>query len=116
YNLMRTSDALPKQFQSFYEVTKDKKWLSISDKMLSSLETISSQTETGLIPDFIWVDQSGVRNVKPHTISSQFDSTYSYNACRLPYNLTQVTMKRVRESSVSYWISSAQKNIFLIII
>ena len=24
---------LPKQFQSFYEVTKDKKWLSISDKM-----------------------------------------------------------------------------------
>ena len=43
----------------FYEVTKDKKWLSISDKMLSSLETISSQTETGLIPDFIWVDQSG---------------------------------------------------------
>ena len=25
YNLMRTSDALPKQFQSFYEVTKDKK-------------------------------------------------------------------------------------------
>ena len=89
YNLMRTSDALPKQFQSFYEVTKDKKWLSISDKMLSSLETISSQTETGLIPDFIWVDQSGVRNVKPHTISSQFDSTYSYNACRLPYHLAQ---------------------------
>ena len=113
YNLMRTSDALPKQFQSFYEVTKDKKWLSISDKMLSSLETISSQTETGLIPDFIWVDQSGVRNVKPHTISSQFDSTYSYNACRLPYNLTQSNdekSQRVLSKLLDFFMT--QKNIF----
>ena len=89
------------------KLLKIKKWLSISDKMLSSLETISSQTETGLIPDFIWVDQSGVRNVKPHTISSQFDSTYSYNACRLPYILHKDNdEKSQEESSVSYWISS----------
>ena len=66
--------------------------------MLSSLETISSKTKTGLIPDFIWVDESGARVVKPYTISNQFDSTYSYNACRLPYNLTQSNDEKESES------------------
>ena len=58
---MRTSDTLPAQFQIFYEVTKDSKWLDIKEKMLQQLQTISSQTKTGLLPDFIWVDEQGTR-------------------------------------------------------
>lgn len=113
YNLMRTSDTVPKQFQAFYEVTKDKKWLDINNKMLSSLETISSKTKTGLIPDFIWVDESGARVVKPYTISNQFDSTYSYNACRLPYNLTQSNdekSQKVLNKMLDFFMT--QKNVF----
>ena len=89
YHLMRTSDTLPAQFQIFYEVTKDSKWLDIKEKMLQQLQTISSQTKTGLLPDFIWVDEQGTRVADPKTIESKYDGAYSYNACRLPYNLVQ---------------------------
>ena len=89
YHLMRTSDTLPAQFQIFYEVTKDSKWLDIKEKMLQQLQTISSQTKTGLLPDFIWVDEQGTRVADPKTIESKYDGAYSYNACRLPYNLIQ---------------------------
>ena len=89
YHLMRTSDTLPVQFQIFYEVTKDSKWLDIKEKMLQQLQTISSQTKTGLLPDFIWVDEQGTRVADPKTIESKYDGAYSYNACRLPYHLSQ---------------------------
>ena len=42
---MRTSDTLPAQFQVFYEVTQDPKWLDIKEKMLKQLDTISSAIE-----------------------------------------------------------------------
>ena len=89
YYLMRTSDALPHYFQVFYNLTGDKQWLDIKDKMLGQLEQISSQSETGLLPDFIWVEKSGARVAKANTIESQYDGAYSYNACRLPYHLSQ---------------------------
>ena len=50
---------------------------------------ISSQSETGLLPDFIWAEKSGARLVDANTIESQYDGAYSYNACRLPYHLSQ---------------------------
>lgn len=89
YYLMRTSDTLPHYFQVFYNLTGDKQWLDIKDKMLGQLEQISSQSETGLLPDFIWVEKSGARVADANTIESQYDGAYSYNACRLPYHLAQ---------------------------
>ena len=89
YYLMRTSDTLPHYFQTFYELTGNDQWLSIKDKMLEQLDQISSQSETGLLPDFIWVDETGARVADPDTIESEYDGFYSYNACRLPYNLAQ---------------------------
>ena len=89
YYLMRTSDTLPHYFQVFYNLTGDKQWLDIKDKMLGQLEQISSQSETGLLPDFIWVEKSGARVAEANTIESQYDGAYSYNACRLPYHLSQ---------------------------
>lgn len=86
---MRTSDTLPHYFQVFYNLTGDKQWLDIKDKMLGQLEQISSQSETGLLPDFIWVEKSGARVADANTIESQYDGAYSYNACRLPYHLAQ---------------------------
>ncbi|MFQ9597070.1 MAG: hypothetical protein ACLRZG_02470 [Streptococcus sp.] len=61
-----------------------------SKKRCSNSKTISSQTKTtGLLPDFIWVDEQGTRVADPKTIESKYDGAYSYNACRLPYNLVQ---------------------------
>ena len=101
YHLMRTSDTLPAQFQVFYEVTQDPKWLDIKEKMLKQLDTISSQSNTGLLPDFIWVEEQGTRVADPNTIESKYDGSYSYNACRLPYNLVQskdpVSQKMVKK-------------------
>lgn len=89
YYLMRTSDTLPHYFQVFYNLTGDKQWLDIKDKMLGQLEQISSHSDTGLLPDFIWAEKSGARLVDANTIESQYDGAYSYNACRLPYHLSQ---------------------------
>ena len=86
---MRTSDTLPQQFQAFYELTKDKQWLTIRDNMLSKLEAISADNKTGLIPDFIWVEGDKIRAADADTVESANDGYYSYNACRLPYNLAQ---------------------------
>ncbi|MEX2784145.1 glycosyl hydrolase family 8 [Streptococcus sp. H49] len=89
HNLVRTSDILPAQFQAFYDLTGNQDWLTIKDSMLSKLETVSRQYETGLIPDFIWVDGDSVSPAAPNDISTENDGDYSYNACRLPYNLAQ---------------------------
>ena len=89
YYLMRTSDTLPHYFQSFYDLTGNKQWLDVKDKMLGQLEQISSHSDTGLLPDFIWAEKSGAHLVDANTIESQYDGAYSYNACRLPYHLSQ---------------------------
>lgn len=89
YHLMRTSDTLPQYFQEFYNATGNERWLDIKNKMLQSLVQISSQSETGLLPDFIWVEETGARVANPDTIESKYDGAYSYNACRLPYALAQ---------------------------
>lgn len=36
YYLMRTSDTLPHYFQSFYDLTGNKQWLDVKDKMLGA--------------------------------------------------------------------------------
>ena len=89
HNLMRTSDVMPQQFEEFYQLTGDENWLQLKDSMLDKLLLISQQYQTGLVPDFIWVDQDSVRAVEPNTVSTEYDGTYSYNACRVPYHLAQ---------------------------
>lgn len=87
YNLMRTSDTLPQQFEAFYELTQNQQWLAIKDRMLDKLIQVSDESKTGLLPDFIWVDGDQVRVAEANTVESENDGFYSYNACRLPYNL-----------------------------
>ncbi len=95
--LMRTSDVVPAQFQAFYDLTGDKTWLDVNDKMLTALEKMSNQTKTGLVPDFMWVNADGsVSAAKAGTISSSYDDDYYYNACRVPYNLAQSQDKRAQ--------------------
>ena len=113
YHLMRTSDALPSFFQSFYELTGNERWLSIKEKMLAQLDAISSQSKTGLLPDFMWVDEQGARVADPDTIESKYDGAYSYNACRLPYNLAQSqdkTSQKLVKKMLDFFMK--QRNIY----
>ena len=113
YHLMRTSDTLPSFFQSFYELTGNEQWLSIKEKMLAQLDAISSQTKTGLLPDFMWVDEQGARVADPDTIESKYDGAYSYNACRLPYNLAQSqdkTSQKLGKKMLDFFMK--QRNIY----
>ncbi|MFT8882756.1 MAG: glycosyl hydrolase family 8 [Liquorilactobacillus hordei] len=89
-NLLRTSDVLPAQFEEFYHFTGDKVWLSIKDKMLSNLVELSKKHKTGLIPDMAWIKKDGsVISVGKKSHFGKYNRYYYYNACRLPYNLSQ---------------------------
>ncbi len=97
YNMMRTSDVVPQQFDAFYKLTGNKKWLEIKRSMLGYLSKLSAQSKTGLIPDFAWVTKSQVKPVAPNTVASKYDGDYYYNACRVPYNLAQSNDKLSRD-------------------
>ncbi|KRL97143.1 glycosyl hydrolase family 8 [Liquorilactobacillus satsumensis] len=91
-NLLRTSDTLPAQFDEFYRFTDDPTWLTIKKSMLQQLQRLSAQHATGLLPDFAWIKHDGkVVAAKAQSVSVKYrdDGYYSYNACRLPYNLAQ---------------------------
>lgn len=95
YDLVRTSDILPEQFDVFYQFSKDETWKTIKTSMLTSLEKMSRQHKTGLLPDFMWVRESGeIKAAKANLIASKYDGDYYYNACRMPYNLAKSHNKK----------------------
>lgn len=98
YDLVRTSDILPEQFDTFYDFSHDSTWKSIKSSMLASLEKMSNQHNTGLVPDFMWVRESGeIKAAKANLVASAYDGDYYYNACRMPYNLARSHNKKGRK-------------------
>lgn len=89
FNLLRTSDIMPKQFEDFAKVTGDNTWLTLKDSMLHKLSQASEQHSSGLIPDFIWIESNTIRAAKAKEVASKNDGDYYYNACRIPYHLAQ---------------------------
>lgn len=88
-SLMRTSDVMPQQFEEFYQLTQDDIWLQLKDSMLDKLSLMSEQYQTGLVPDFMWVGEDEVKAAEANAVATEFDGTYAYNACRVPYHLAQ---------------------------
>lgn len=108
YNMIRTSDIMPIQFDAFYHTTKDKRWLKVKASMLGYLKQLSDQHDSGLVPDFAWVTKKKVEPVKPNTVASEYDGDYYYNACRVPYNLAQATdknSKAILKKIMNFFIS-----------
>lgn len=102
YNLMRTSDVMPKFFDDFYHETGDKRWILIKNTMLKRLNQLSHQHKSGLVPDFAWVSKNGARPVKANTVATKYDGDFSANACRVPMMLADCdnplakdTLKRI---------------------
>ena len=103
---MRTSDTLPSFFQSFYELTGNEQWLSIKEKMLAQLDAISSKTKTGLLPDFMWVDEQGARVADPDTIESKYDGAYSTMLVVCHTTWLKARTRPVKNWARRCWISS----------
>lgn len=87
YAMIRTSDCLPKLFDTFYEATNDENWQWIHQNMMMYLKQLSDQQKTGLLPDFALINNGEAKPVKSKFVSSKYDGDYYYNACRVPYNL-----------------------------
>ncbi len=41
YNVLRTSDVMPKAFEEFYQATGDRSWLKLKSQMLDYLQQLS---------------------------------------------------------------------------
>lgn len=87
YNLMRTSDVMPTFFEAFHTLSGDARWSTVNNAMLDRMVNLSDQQQTGLLPDFAWVTDTGARPVKGKTVATKFDGDYSSNACRTPMML-----------------------------
>ena len=98
YNLMRTSDTLPAQFQIFYEVTKRFEVVGHQRKDVAATPNDQLPNKTGLLPDFIWVDEQGTRVADPKTIeSSMMEPT------RIMLVAFHITLFKVRTQPVKNW-------------
>jgi len=86
---MRTSDFIPSEFRSFYYPTRNAKWLKIMDSCYNLFNLLQKaySPETGLVPDFIQRINKQYRPAKRHYLESQYDGTYNYNACRVPWRM-----------------------------
>lgn len=89
YNLMRTSDVMPKAFDEFYQATGDNSWLNIKKQMLKYISNLSKQHKTGLVPDFAWISNKGATPAKPNEVATKYDGDFSANACRVPMLLAE---------------------------
>lgn len=98
YNMIRTSDVMPKAFEEFYQATKDKNWLAIKGQMLSYLNQLSTQHKTGLVPDFAWIINGRARAAKANDVASSNDGYYGANACRVPMLLAESNDKQANQT------------------
>lgn len=108
YNMIRTSDVMPVQFDAFYHTTHDKRWLEVKASMLGHLKQLSDQHKSGLVPDFAWVTEDSAKPVGPNTVASKYDGEYYYNACRVPYNLARAEdeeSKAILNKMMDYFLS-----------
>ena len=97
YNVMRTSDVMPKAFEEFYHASGDRSWLTIKKQMLDYLQQISSKHNTGLVPDFALIDNKHVKPAKSNSVATKDDGYYSANACRVPMLLAESNDKEANQ-------------------
>ncbi|WP_152608265.1 glycosyl hydrolase family 8 [Halalkalibacter okhensis] len=97
----RTSDWMLGHLYVFYEETKDARWKKVIESTLDVLTDLQNQSVAGLVPDFVWKKDGIWGPVDPGFLESIHDSSYFYNACRVPWRLTEAYYmtkdKRIKE-------------------
>lgn len=89
HELVRVSDLIPAYYTYFFEITQDERWYLIYNASIKILKQLSRKNESGLLPDFCWVNDDGTLSVaQPNTLESSNDGHYGWNANRTPWRLS----------------------------
>lgn len=107
YNLIRPSDIVPSYFDTFAAFSGDNFWRTLKESSVKTLENLSNQHKTGLLPDFAWVEKDTVTPAKKNQIAGANDGNYGANACRIPWRLASSNDKDVNQ------VLSKMMNFFL---
>ncbi|EPQ29494.1 uncharacterized protein PFL1_02713 [Pseudozyma flocculosa PF-1] len=93
YNATRSSDFILSAFHLFEQFVDDagqkQAWRSVVDAVVGATVSVSSQSETGLVPDFLEYNAQE-RTWKPawgKLLEGEYDGHVSWNACRTPWRL-----------------------------
>lgn len=107
YDLIRPSDIIPSYFDTFASFSGDDFWRTLKASSVRTLEKLSKQHKTGLIPDFAWVENDTVTPAKKDQVAGANDGNYGANACRIPWRLASSNDKKVNQ------VLSKMMNFFL---
>lgn len=107
YNLIRPSDIVPSYFDTFAAFSGDNFWRTLKESSVKTLENLSNQHKTGLLPDFAWVEHNTVTPAEKNQIAGVNDGNYGANACRIPWRLANSNDKDVNQ------VLSKMMNFFL---
>ncbi|WP_195701587.1 glycosyl hydrolase family 8 [Companilactobacillus futsaii] len=88
-NVVRTSDLISAYFREFASYTKDGKWTKTMQNSQFTLQKLSNQNRTGLMPDFVMISGNdlNLKAVKANQVASKYDAQYAFNACRIPWRV-----------------------------
>ena len=76
YNLIRPSDIVPSYFDTFATFSGDNFWRTLKESSVKTLENLSNQHKTGLLPDFAWVEKDTATPAKKNQIAGANDGNY----------------------------------------
>ena len=105
-NVVRTSDLISVYFREFASYTKDGKWTKTMQNSQYTLQKLSNQNRTGLMPDFIMISGNdlNLKAVKANQVASKYDAQYAFNACRIPWRVAydyQMNHSRISKNVVA---------------
>jgi endo-1,4-beta-D-glucanase Y len=89
YDATRSSDMITDHFRSFGAVTDSATWSGLIDSTYAVISWVrnSYSFNKGLLPDFIVSPLSLPKPAPAGFLQGPEDSTYSYNACRVPWRI-----------------------------
>lgn len=103
YAAARSSDFIMQYMPVFAEVSGDSRWLNVYDSTYDIIDSITSQYNTGLLPDFIVKDSSGkFVPAEPEFLEDVTDGMYAYNSCRTPWRIPMDYLMNGNEKSKAF--------------
>ena len=86
----RPSDFMFGHLKAFARATGDDRWHKVADTSYALLASVYRQysPDTGLIPDFLIKKDGEYRPAGPNFLESEYDGSYNYNACRVPWRVS----------------------------
>lgn len=90
YSATRASDFIVQYMPIFAEVTGDERWMNVYESTYNIINSITSEYDTGILPDFIVKDEATGKFIPApeNYLESEYDGYYYYNSCRTPWRIS----------------------------